>query len=136
MRFRLPTEAEWEFAARGGSKSKDYKYAGSNNLDEVGWFEDNSEGKTHPVRSKKANELGLFDMCGNVYEWCWDWYGNYSSDSQINPEGPLLGSYRLARGGCWTHSIRQSRVTSRDAYIMSSRHSYLGLRLAYDKKRK
>ena len=99
--FRLPTEAEWEYAARGGNRSRGYKYSGSNNPSDVSWDIDNSGDKTHPVGSKRPNELGLYDMSGNVYEWCSDWYGTYSSSSQTNPTGPSSGWGRVKRGGCW-----------------------------------
>ena len=104
MQFRLPTEAEWEYAARGGNRSKGYKYAGSDNLDEAGWYDGNSGKHTHPVGLKKPNELGLYDMSGNVWEWCEDWYGDYTEESQTNPVGPQSGEWgrRVLRGGsCW-----------------------------------
>ena len=98
-RFALPTEAQWEFAARGGNKSQGYKYAGSNNIDDVAWCDENSGEQTQPVAQKQPNELGLYDMSGNVWEWCQDWHGRYSSNAQTNPQGPARGSNRVQRGG-------------------------------------
>ncbi len=129
MKFRLPTEAEWEYTARGGSRSKGYKYAGSNNLNEVGWYNGNSGGHTHPVGEKKPNELGLYDMSGNVLEWCQDWYGNYSSEAQTNPTGPQSGGDRVLRGGSYWNNARYCRVSSRFNYDPGSRLGYIGLRL-------
>ena len=111
--FCLPTETEWEYAARGGKKSNGYKYAGSNNIDSVAWYTDNSGSKTHPVKGKSPNELGLYDMSGNVWEWCSDWYGKYSSSSQTNPQGPSFGSIRVLRGGSWRSSAGDCRVPYR-----------------------
>ena len=128
--FRLPTEAEWEYAARGGNKSKGYKYAGSNNLSDVAWYSDNSSSKTHPVKQKQANELGLYDMSGNVWEWCQDWFGNYSSGSQTNPSGPSTGSYRVYRGGSWSINARYCRVSYRNHSAPTLCSHNLGLRLA------
>lgn len=128
--FRLPTEAEWEYAARGGNKSKGYKYAGSNTLSDVAWYGDNSSSKTHPVQQKQANELGLYDMSGNVYEWCQDWFGGYSSSAQTNPTGPVSGSYRVGRGGSWSGNARYCRVSLRYSYTPANYFNVLGLRLA------
>ena len=111
--FRLPTEAEWEYAARGGNKSKGYKYSGSNTIGDVAWYDDNSGSKTHDVKAKAANELGIYDMSGNVCEWCQDLYGDYSSGSQTNPTGPSSGSYRVVRGGNWGNSAKYCRVSYR-----------------------
>ena len=128
--FRLPTEAEWEFAARGGSRSNHYKYSGSNNLSSVAWYWDNSGEKTHPVGQKSPNELGLYDMSGNVYEWCADWYGDYSSSAQTNPKGPSNGSSRVIRCGGWFGNAWNCRVSYRNFIRPSFSFSYLGLRLA------
>ena len=130
--FRLPTEAEWEYAARGGKYSKDYvyKYSGSNNADEVAWYRDNSGSKTHSVKTKKANELGLYDMSGNVDEWCNDRYGSYQSYSQTNPTGPSEGGHRVLRGDSWSSIDRFVRVSYRNGSTPDHRHSNFGLRLA------
>ena len=128
-KFRLPTEAEWEFAARGGNKSRGYQYSGSNNITDVAWYEDNSGSKTHTVGSKQANELGIYDMSGNVWEWCQDRFGKYSSSSQVNPTGANSGSKRVSRGGCWCYFARFCRSSYRGNSTPDSRHSDLGLRL-------
>lgn len=114
--FRLPTEAEWEFAARGGNKGKRYKYAGNDSIGSVAWYKDNSGDDIHPVKSKLPNELGLYDMNGNVWEWCSDLYGNYSSGSQTNPAGPIGGDdfrMRVLRGGSYANRAWTCRVSSR-----------------------
>ena len=130
--FRLPTEAEWEFAARGGNKSGGYKYSGNNTLGYVAWHDENSSSMTHPVGTKSPNELRLYDMSGNVEEWCSDWYGDYSSSSQYNPTGPDSGFGRVCRGGSWYDYPEGScRVSFRDCFTPTLRiYSYLGLRLA------
>lgn len=129
--FRLPTEAEWEFAARGGNQSQGYKYAGSNTIDDVAWYWDNSS-ETHEVGTKQANELGLYDMSGNVWEWCQDWYSSsYYSESVVNnPQGPSTGSSRVYRGGSWNFSARYCRVSYRYFNTPTFTLSDLGLRLA------
>ena len=131
--FRLPTEAEWEFAARGGNASKGDTYSGSNTIDEVAWYNSNSSSKTHEVATKTPNELGIYDMSGNVWEWCQDWYGSYSSDAQTNPTGPASGSYRVIRGGCWDDSGYYCRVANRSGGRVSGAGgiSRLGFRLAF-----
>ena len=128
--FRLPTEAEWEYAARGGSQSKGYKYAGSNTIGDVAWYTSNSSSTTHPVKQKQANELGLYDMSGNVWEWCQDWYDSYSSTPQTNPAGPSSGSNRVNRGGSWCGNARGCRVSDRGRSTPTNRCLDLGLRLA------
>ncbi|MGM9712610.1 MAG: formylglycine-generating enzyme family protein [Prevotella sp.] len=128
--FRLPTEAEWEFAARGGKHSRGYQYSGSTKLGDVAWYNDNSYKQTHPVGTKAPNELGIYDMSGNVWEWCQDWYGVYNSYAQTNPTGPSSGSFRVNRGGSWYDGARGCRVANRDYYAPGIRYYYLGLRLA------
>ena len=136
--FRLPTEAEWEFAARGGKQSQGYKYAGSNTIGDVAWYWDNIPSQTSGnagygtqiVATKAPNELGLYDMSGNVWEWCQDWYGSYSSDAQTNPTGPSTGSYRVHRGGSWGNDARGCLVSLRSGSTPTLSNYYLGLRLA------
>ena len=128
--FRLPTEAEWEFAARGGNESHGYKYSGSNEIGDVAWYDGNSGRQTHDVATKQSNELGLYDMSGNVWEWCQDWYGDYSSSSQSNPQGPASGSDRVDRGGGWDDYARSCRVSSRSRGLPGYRFDLLGFRLA------
>ena len=130
-RFRLPTEAEWEYAARGGNKSKGYKYSGSNNLDDVAWYDDNSGSKTHAVAMKSPNELGIYDMIGNVWEWCQDWYGDYEKGAQNNPTGPSSGSDRVIRGGSWYYFARRCRSSYRHSGEPSNSGGDLGLRLVF-----
>jgi formylglycine-generating enzyme required for sulfatase activity len=127
--FSLPTEAQWEFAARGGNSSRSYQYSGSYFVGDVAWYVDNSGNETHDVGTKSANELGLYDMSGNVMEWCSDWYGDYSSNSQTNPTGPYSGSYRVFRGGSWRNDAGHCRVSYRAGNASDSRSYHIGLRL-------
>ena len=128
--FRLPTEAEWEFACRGGNNSRGYKYSGSNYIDNVAWYDGNSGDKTHPVGTKAPNELGIYDMTGNVWEWCADWYGDYSSGAQTNPKGPYDGSDRVDRGGGWLSDALYCRSSTRYYLSPGHRDYSLGLRLS------
>lgn len=129
--FRLPTEAEWEYAARGGgNKSNGAKYSGGNSLDDVAWHDGNSSRKTHPVATKAANKLGLYDMSGNVYEWCYDWYDSYNSGSQTNPLGATSGQYRVLRGGSFYFNAKSCRVSSRGICLPNHGTNFIGLRLA------
>jgi formylglycine-generating enzyme required for sulfatase activity len=131
--YRLPTEAEWEYAARGGNKSKGYKYSGSYSIDQVAWYDDNSSSTTHSVGTKQANELGIYDMSGNVWEWCQDWYGDYSLFTQTNPTGASSGSYRVRRGGSWYDTAlyvgRTCCVSHRNGSDPSRRDREYGFRL-------
>ena len=130
-RFRLPTEAEWEYAARGGNKSRGYIFSGSDYLGSVAWYEDNSGDEVHPIGSKSANELGLYDMSGNVFEWCSDWYGSYPSSPQTNPTGASSGSGRVLRGGGYCFKESNCRSAFRVSIVPASRFYSWGFRLAY-----
>lgn len=136
--FRLPTEAEWEFAARGGVRSQGYKYSGGNTVGTVAWYDENAYDKgknspdygTHNVKTKSPNALGIYDMSGNVLEWCQDWGGDYTSTAQTNPKGPSSGSGRVNRGGGWYDDARSCRVSYRYFNSPGIRDNGLGLRLA------
>ena len=128
--FRLPTEAEWEFAARGGNQSRHTQYSGSSRIDDVAWYYGNSNDKTHPVKTKQPNELGIYDMSGNVDEWCQDWYDSYSSDAQTDPTGAGSGSLRVGRGGSWWGPPRACRSSYRNHGAHEGSCDNLGLRLA------
>ena len=132
--FRLPTEAEWEFAARGGNKSNRTKYAGGSDIDNVCWYDGDSGSKTHSVGQKRANELGLYDMSGNVWEWCQDWheswYGSYGIASYTNPQGPATGYRRVLRGGAWDFDASGCCLSCRISGEPGIRRFNLGLRLA------
>ena len=132
-KFRFLTEAEWEFAARGGNMSKGYKYSGSNNLDEVAWYSGNSNDAPHAVGTKAPNELGIYDMSGNMYEWCKDWLGDYPHWAVSNPTGPAYGSFRVARGGCYGYNAESCRVSSRSMYDPFTGVPCIGLRLGLSK---
>ena len=129
-KYVLPTEAQWEYAARGGEKSKGYKYSGSDDIEEVAWYRNNSDKQTHRVGTKKANELGIYDMSGNVLEWCSDWYvSRYDKSDTDNPQGPVDGSDRVVRGGSWLSIDRICRVSYRNYDFPGDRY-YLGFRVA------
>lgn len=129
--FSLPTEAQWEYAARGGSKTKHYKFSGSNSIDEVGWYSDNAEKEVHEVALKLPNELGIYDMTGNVWEWCSDFYDEfyYTNSDFNNPTGPTTGNYYVFRGGSYDMSERNSRITTRNFRVPTYHYGHLGLRL-------
>ena len=129
-KFTLPTEAQWEYAARGGNRSRGYTYSGSNNVEDVAWYTRNSGKATHAVRQKRANELGFYDMSGNVCEWCLDWSGGYSSSEVTDPQGPKNGSYRILRSGGWGNSARCCRSAYRVLISPDYRDYYFGFRLA------
>jgi formylglycine-generating enzyme required for sulfatase activity len=128
--YRLPTEAEWEFAAKGGTKEYlTTEYSGSNSVDAVAWYSGNSGNSTHPVGTKAANSLGIHDMSGNVWEWCWDWYGGYSSRSQTDPRGAVSGADRVLRGGSWDYSAAYVRSAGRVYSTPADRDYFIGFRL-------
>jgi len=127
--YRLLTEAEWEYAARGGEKSRGLRYSGSDNPAEVAWYSDNSDNQTHPVGLKQANELGLFDMSGNVWEWCWDRYEPYSQEPRTDPQGAETGNYRVRRGGSWLSQAQHGRVANRYLHNPSYSFTNVGFRI-------
>ncbi len=129
--FRLPTEAEWEFAARGGNKTMGFKYSGSNNIDAIAWYDNGSlDLQIHEVKTKTPNELGIYDMSGNVYEWCSDWKGDYTSDAQTNPQGPSSGTSRITRGGCFLTDPDPCRVSNRQTTLPEMHNNFTGFRLS------
>jgi formylglycine-generating enzyme required for sulfatase activity len=128
--YRLPTEAEWEYAARGGKHSKGYIYSGSDTLTLVGWYKENGGERPQPVKMKRPNELGLYDMSGNMWEWCNDWYDTYSADAQVNPQGPSEGRSRVVRGGSWLIDAPLCRPADRSFGAPRGGGCIVGLRLA------
>lgn len=127
--YTLPTEAQWEYAARGGNRADGTKYAGSNMVDAVAWYTDNSGGKPHPCGTKRGNALGIYDMSGNVWEWCKDWYSDsYTNYDTNNPTGPSSGSLRVFRGGGWNCGAWLCRVVLRN-HTSPSHRSGLGFRV-------
>ena len=136
MRFRLPTEAKWEYAARGGQRSKGYTYAGSNDIDEVGWYNGNSSNKTHAVGQKQPNELGIYDMTGNVWEYCYDWHTPYAAQAQTNPTGAVTGEKHVLRGGCYHYDSKNCTNTNRHSYYTPDKGgASTGLRIVLEPQR-
>ena len=129
---RLPTEAEWEFAARGGNRSQGYIYSGSDNIDEVAWYRGNSNRRMQSLGQKKANELGIYDMSGGIWEWCHSWYGDYPVNAVTNPAGPRSGSRRVVRGGSWNFGAEDCRVARRMSYLPSTNGGDLGFRVVFN----
>jgi formylglycine-generating enzyme required for sulfatase activity len=132
--YRLPTEAEWEYAAKGGGKDRFvFEYAGGDSPDSVAWYNDNSGSEVHPVGTKEPNSLGLYDMSGNVYEWCWDWFGAYTNAVETDPEGPSgsssPASHRVSRGGSLFSDAQAVRSAARAYDAPSTRSFFLGFRV-------
>lgn len=127
--YRLPTEAEWEYAAKGGKNGNQYKYAGGDDPDEVAWYAKNANRMTHPKGQKKANELGIYDMSGNVFEWCWDWFAKYDKTYADNPKGAISGNKRVVRGNCWVNGITTIYLSRRVSRSPNSCNHHLGVRL-------
>ena len=128
--YRLPTEAQWEYAAKGGNGTPgNYTYSGSNSAGDVAWYSSNSNSMTHEVGKKKANGLGIYDMSGNVFEWCWDWYGDYENGTQTDPVGAAAGDVRMLRGGCWNSNASFTRSASRINYPPDYSYNFVGFRL-------
>jgi formylglycine-generating enzyme required for sulfatase activity len=130
--YRLPTEAEWEYAAKGGNKSKETKYSGSDNPNEIAWHKTNSNGSPHTIGTKLPNELGICDMSGNVWEWCWDWYNEdyYKIEDKANPKGPVMGERKCVRGGSWDSKLNYMRPANRISTMPSKTHQFYGFRVA------
>ena len=130
--YRLPTEAEWEFAAKGGIKSKGYKFSGGNDANEVAWHKAISKNSPHTVGTKLPNELGLYDMSGNVWEWCWDWYNKdyYKIEKGDNPKGPEMGERKCVRGGSWDSQVNYLRPANRISTPQNKTHEFYGFRVA------
>ena len=130
--YRLPTEAEWEYAAKGGSLSKGTKYSGSDDADKIAWHKANSNKTPHIIGTKAPNELGIYDMCGNVWEWCWDWYNSeyYKREGSNNPVGPEMGEKRTVRGGSWDSNLSYLRPANRISTYPSKTHEFYGFRIA------
>ena len=134
-KYDLPTEAQWEYAARGGQQSKNYTYAGSNDIDEVAWYDETTGEKgLKQVGRLKANELGIYDMSGNAWEWCLDFYGKYPSGNQRDPQGPSKGDFRIIRGGSWYYVDDMARVTGRDGPKPTFTNYNYGFRVVKNKK--
>lgn len=131
-KFRLPTEAEWEYAAKGGAKRSSALFSGDNHPENIAWFADNSQSKTHEVATKTNNALGIFDMTGNAAEWCQDRYGVYPTKATANPKGPQDGFFRIVRGGSWYNRLDFCKNTYRAKYVATARFDYIGFRLAAD----